>query len=131
MATTATLVAMPALAAGGLSTHVLDTTVGKPGAGVKVEVYSLDGGRKLLKRLETDADGRIREVLSAKEMKPGRYELVFDIGAYYRAMPGAATASRVPFLDQVPVRFGVERADEHYHVPLLVTPFSYSTYRGS
>ncbi|MBO9542383.1 hydroxyisourate hydrolase [bacterium] len=125
------LVALPALAAGGLSTHVLDTTVGKSGAGVRVEVYSLDGGRKLLKRLETDAAGRIREVLTEKEMKPGRYELVFDIGRYFRAMPGAATASRVPFLEEVPVRFGIDRTDEHYHVPILVTPFSYAIYRGS
>lgn len=131
VALAATFLPIPAWAAGGLSTHVLDATSGKPGAGVAVSLYSLDGGRKLVKQLRTDDDGRIREVLGPNEMKPGRYELVFSIGDYFKQRPGAAPAVRIPFLDEVPVRFGVDRADEHYHVPLLVTPYSYSTYRGS
>lgn len=129
LALAATLCAQPAWAAGGLSTHVLDTTLGKPAAGVTVALYALDPDRKLLKRLETDADGRIRELLTPEEMKPGRYELVFAVGRYFGARAGVSP--RVPFLSEIPVRFGIERSDEHYHVPLLVTPYSYATYRGS
>ncbi len=115
---------------GRLTTHVLDTARGEPGAGIKVELFALDGERRLLASAETNADGRCDGPLAEGEaFGPGRYELVFHAGAYFAAN-GEASADP-PFLDQVVVRFGIAEADQHYHVPLLLSPYGYTTYRGS
>ena len=117
------------MAAGRLSTHVLDLTRGRPASGVMIELFAVEGeesGRRRLKAVRTNADGRTDgPLLSGQEMVPGTFELVFHVGDYF----GAAVAER--FLDQVPVRFAIGDADGHYHVPLLVTPWAYQTYRGS
>ena len=109
---------------GRLTTHVLDTANGRPGAGIAVELFLLDGKEwNLLKSVMTNADGRTdAPLLEGEKFRTGTYQLVFHIGAYFRS-PG--------FLDLVPVRFGIADAAAHYHVPLLCTPWSYSTYRGS
>lgn len=113
---------------GRLTTHVLDTSIGKPAAGVRV-VLRRDGKDAVLVEAATNSDGRLdRALLEGTEFKPGRYELAFHIGDYFRAR-GAALADP-PFLDVIPLRFAVSE-DAHYHVPLLVSPFGYSTYRGS
>ncbi len=116
---------------GRLTTHVLDTTGGCPAAGVRVELFRLPpGGREALCDLVTNDDGRCDgPLLSGKAFGPGRYELIFHVGPYFRAsgveLPDPA------FLDEVPIRFGVAKVGEHYHVPLLISPYGYSTYRGS
>ena len=123
----------------GLTTHVLDTARGHPAAHMGIELWRLkaDGSRKLLKRVRTNAGGRTDEpMLSAGEIEAGVYELVFAVGEYFHASKskGEATPSESPeppFLGDVPVRFGISDATAHYHVPLLVSPWSYSTYRGS
>ncbi|MDB5754519.1 MAG: uraH [Massilia sp.] len=116
---------------GKLSTHVLDTAQGKPGAGVRVELYALDaGGRTLLKADSTNADGRCgAPLLEGDAMQPGKYELVFAAGDYFAAQGLVLPEPR--FIDQVTIAFGIAHADQNYHVPLVVTPWSYSTYRGS
>ena len=116
---------------GKLSTHVLDTTQGKPGAGVRIELFAVgDGGRTLLKTDTTNADGRCgAPLLEGDAMQPGRYELVFGAGDYFAAQGVALPEPR--FIDQVTIAFGIADADQNYHVPLVVTPWSYSTYRGS
>ncbi len=108
---------------GRLTTHVLDTARGRPAAGIPIELARLDGDRReVLCTVRTNADGRTDEpLLDGAELRAGTYELVFDVGAYFAA----------GFLGRVPVRFRVADADAHYHVPLLVSPWSYSTYRGS
>jgi 5-hydroxyisourate hydrolase len=114
-----------------LSTHVLDTATGRPAAGLKIELSALtDAGPSLIKTVTTNADGRTDEpLLSGPAYKPGQYELVFHAGDYFRSK---GVALPVPaFIDVVPIRFGMHEADGHYHVPLLVSPYSYSTYRGS
>jgi hydroxyisourate hydrolase len=104
----------------GLSTHVLDLARGGPAAGMTIELWT--GGR-CLKSVATNADGRTDQpLLTAAEIAAGEYELVFHVGAYFG---GAA------FLDRVPVRFTISNPAERYHVPLLCTPWAYSTYRGS
>jgi len=115
-----------------LSTHVLDTMNGRPAAGVKIALYRLDGEtRSLVKEVVTNADGRTDSpLLTGEEYKTGQYELVFRIGDYFRSI-GGATLPQPAFLDVVPLRFGIAEADGHYHVPLLASPWSYSTYRGS
>lgn len=113
-----------------LSTHVLDTAHGVPAPGMKIELWRLDGARALLKTVFTNHDGRTdAPLLAAEEMKSGQYELVFFVGDYFAAKSGAKTEAR--FLDTVPVRFGITDAGASYHVPLLCSPWSYSTYRGS
>ena len=114
-----------------LSTHVLDTANGCPAQRMKIELWSLSGGeRKLLKSVETNSDGRTdTPLLSAGELATGEYELVFHVGDYFAIKN--ATARGVRFLDKVPVRFGISDATASYHVPLLCSPWSYSTYRGS
>jgi 5-hydroxyisourate hydrolase len=115
-----------------LTTHVLDTTKGMPAAGVLIELSRIDaaGFRTLIKRVATNADGRTDEpLLAGASLIAGQYELVFAIGDYFRSMKVALPSPA--FLDIVPVRFGVADANGHYHVPLLATPWSYSTYRGS
>lgn len=118
-------------AAGKLTTHVLDTAGGRPAAGVHIEVFRLEGdGRELLASLETNADGRCdAPLLQGPDFGAGTYELLFHVADYFRGA-GAELPSPA-FLDAVPVRFGVAAPGEHYHVPLLVSPYGYSTYRGS
>jgi len=106
-----------------LSTHVLDTARGRPAPGVGIELTLPDGTKRTS---QTDDDGRAR---LADQTAAGEYELVFAVGDYFARQPVAATDP--PFLDRVPVRFGIAHPAAHYHVPLLVSPWSYSTYRGS
>ena len=116
---------------GKLSTHVLDTAHGRPGAGVKVELYAIDScGRTLLKSAHTNADGRCDgPLLEGVQLRVGQYELVFHAGDYF-AMQGVELPSP-RFLDRIVIAFGIVDATQNYHVPLVVTPWSYSTYRGS
>jgi 5-hydroxyisourate hydrolase len=116
---------------GKLSTHVLDTTRGKPGAGVKVELFAVGAaGRSLLKTETTNSDGRCNApLLEGEALACGRYELVFHAGDYFAANGVALPEPR--FIDQVTIAFGIADASQNYHVPLVVTPWSYSTYRGS
>jgi len=116
---------------GKLSTHVLDTTQGKPGAGVAIALYAVrDGQRQLVKTAVTNHDGRCdAPLLEGEAMQPGCYELVFAAGDYFAAQGVALPEPR--FLDRVTIAFGIASADQNYHVPLVVTPWSYSTYRGS
>ncbi len=114
-----------------LSTHVLDTAHGCPAAGMKIELWSLDGGDRLLvNTVQTTADGRPdAPLLSGDDMKTGEYEIVFFVGDYFAAK--SATPPKIRFLDRVPVRFAIADAGTGYHVPLLCSPWAYSTYRGS
>lgn len=116
---------------GRLTTHVLDTAHGRPGMGIGVALYRLDGdNRTLVTETRTNTDGRCdAPLLAGDAFRPGTYELVFATGAYFRT--AGVVLTDPPFLDQVPIRFGIAHADQHYHVPLLVSPWSYSTYRGS
>ena len=116
---------------GKITSHVLDTAHGRPGAGIAVQLHRLrDGLRQLLCTTTTNADGRCEAaLLEGEAVTVGVYELEFDIGQYY-AGSGLAV-SEPAFLGIVTLRFGVADAAAHYHVPLLVTPWSYSTYRGS
>lgn len=115
----------------GLSTHVLDTSNGRPAAGMTIEFSVRDGDRwQVLKTLQTNTDGRTEEpLLSAGAMKSGEYRLVFHVADYFRTQ-----GEKLPepcFLDRVPLHFGIADTAAHYHVPLLCSPWSYSTYRGS
>ena len=116
---------------GRISTHVLDTARGKPAAGVAIGLYRIDGAaRMLVTEVVTNADGRSdAPLLAGADLTVGVYELIFAAGDYLRAT-GQAGAG-VLFLDEIPIRFGVADAAGHYHVPLLISPFAYSTYRGS
>lgn len=111
-----------------LTTHVLDTAGGMPGNGITVELFRLDGKRELVRSVTTNADGRTDEPLLNEPDVNGTWELVFHVGPYFAAQ-GYPTPSP-KFLDTIPLRFGIAD-DSHYHVPLLVSPWSYSTYRGS
>lgn len=116
----------------GLTTHVLDTARGCPAAGLRIDVcaVSADGRASLIKTVRTNADGRTDAPLFGPgEMEAGQYELLFHVGAYFRATGSAVTDP--PFLDLVPVRFAATGAGGHYHVPLLVSPYGYVTYRGT
>lgn len=116
---------------GRISTHVLDTYHGKPAAGMLVELHRLTGEyREPLFTARTNADGRLDEsMVDAEEITTGVYELLFHAGDYFK--DSGVVVTHPPFLDLVPVRFGVESPHAAYHVPLLVGPWSYSTYRGS
>jgi len=116
---------------GKLSTHVLDTTRGKPGAGVHIELYACTvGERRLLKTDVTNDDGRCNTpLLEGDTMRAGQYELVFAAGDYFAAQGVDLPSPR--FVDRVTLAFGIADATQNYHVPLVVTPWSYSTYRGS
>ncbi|MCC9595406.1 MULTISPECIES: hydroxyisourate hydrolase [unclassified Rubrivivax] len=116
---------------GHLSTHVLDTAHGCPAAGMVVTLQRLDGGTATtLKRLTLNADGRADgPLLAAQEMAAGRYRLLFEVAPYFRAR--GVELPEPPFLDTVSIDFGIADAAGHYHVPLLVSPWSHSTYRGS
>jgi 5-hydroxyisourate hydrolase len=111
---------------GKLTTHVLDTALGKPAAGLRVEVWQ----KQLIKTVVTNADGRAdAPLLEGDTFKAGQYELRFFAGDYLRML-----GSKLPeplFLDVIPIRFGIADASQHFHVPLLLSPFGYSTYRGS
>jgi 5-hydroxyisourate hydrolase len=114
-----------------LSTHVLDTAHGCPAHGMKIELWSLEGeDRTLVISAKINAEGRTdAPLLSADEMKAGQYEIIFFVGDYFAAK--SPTLPKIRFLDKVPVRFGIADAGAGYHVPLLCSPWSYSTYRGS
>lgn len=119
---------------GRLTTHVLDTSQGKPGAGIRVELYILnegkDGARRLLRDIQTNHDGRAdKPLLEGGEFSAGEYELVFHAGDYFAAQ--GVDLPKPRFVDRVVLRFGIADASQHYHVPLLVSPWSFSTYRGS
>ena len=116
---------------GRLTTHVLDTMSGEPGAGLAIELFRLEGEQRLrLAGITTNRDGRApAPVLQGAELQPGEYELVFHVGDYFRGR--GVPLPEPAFLDRVPVRFGVADPLRHYHVPLLISPFGYSTYRGS
>lgn len=116
---------------GKLTTHVLDTARGCPAAGVKIMLYRLSGqSHRKIAEVVTNADGRTdAPLLEGVKLTAGQYELVFCVGPYLRDS-GQATGE-VLFLDEVPVRFGLASAEQHYHVPLLVSAYGYSTYRGS
>jgi 5-hydroxyisourate hydrolase len=116
---------------GHLSTHVLDTAHGCPGAGMRVTLQRVDGADVLtLKTVTLNADGRADgPLLDAASMATGCYRLVFEVAPYFRAL--GTTMSEPPFIDRVLLDFGIADRDGHYHVPLLVSPWAYSTYRGS
>ena len=119
------------MAEGYLTTHVLDTARGQPAAGLKIMLYRVSGNsHKKIAEVVTNADGRAdAPMLSGKAFTAGAYELVFCAGDYLR-VTGQGGAEPL-FLDQIPIRFGVTDAGAHYHVPLLLSPYGYSTYRGS
>ena len=116
---------------GRLSTHVLDTAKGKPAAGVKITLYRVSGmNHRKMMEVVTNGDGRTDgPLLQGDALLAGSYELVFHAGDYLRATGQADEG--VLFLDEIPIRFGISDASQHYHVPLLISPFGYSTYRGS
>ena len=115
---------------GKLTTHVLDTALGRPAAGLLIELYGLAGERRLLASLRTNSDGRCDQPLLADDQfRTDRFELVFHAGDYLRSHH--AELPDPLFLDQIPIRFGISDAQAHYHVPLLLSPFGYTTYRGS
>ena len=115
---------------GILTTHVLDTAHGCPAAGVRVDLYRIDQDRQHLGKSITNDDGRCDEpLLQGDGFRAGEYELVFHAGDYFTAF--GETSPEPKFLDQVVIRFGISDEGRHYHVPLLVSPFGYSTYRGS
>lgn len=119
--------------AGRLTTHVLDTVRGRPAAGLAIELYRLDlelDVRERISMVRTNAEGRTDgPLLAGDALTEGIYELVFDLGSYFAAS-GHANAT-IPFLDRVPVRFGISDAEANYHVPILASPWAYTTYRGS
>jgi len=119
------------MSGGRLTTHVLDTARGMPAAGVRITLYRISGqSHRKIAETVTNADGRSdAPMLAGKDLKEGSYELVFAAGDYLRATGQAGEG--VLFLDEIPIRFGVPDAGAHYHVPLLISPFAYSTYRGS
>ncbi|NRB19499.1 MAG: hydroxyisourate hydrolase [Rhodobacteraceae bacterium] len=116
---------------GYLTTHVLDTAQGCPAAGLKITLYRIEGdSRSLLAEMQTNSDGRTNTpILPQDGFAIGTYELVFQAGDYLRNSPQSLPEPL--FLDQVPIRFGISDASAHYHVPLLLSAFGYSTYRGS
>jgi 5-hydroxyisourate hydrolase len=116
---------------GKLSTHVLDISRGSPARDMQVELWRLSGGpMQLLKTARTNADGRTDTLmLGPEEMLVGEYELIFLVGNYFAGHPSLLDGP--PFLDRVPVRFGIADASASYHVPLICSPWAYSTYRGS
>ena len=116
---------------GKLTTHVLDTAKGGPASGLVIELWQIsDDNRSLLGTFTTNSDGRIDQpILGGVDFGVGDYELLFFAGDYLRSSH-AIVADRL-FLDLIPIRFGIDDANQHYHVPLLLSPYGYSTYRGS
>ena len=114
---------------GKLTTHVLDTAAGIPGAGIAIQLFRCEPARELVVTTETNDDGRCDSpLLDGEDFADGTYELVFDIESYFAGRESTATSP--PFLDRITLRFTISE-NKHYHVPLLVSPWSYSTYRGS
>lgn len=115
---------------GRLTTHVLDTASGVPAKAMRLSLFGIkQGQRTLLKETVTNADGRCdAPLLEGADLKTGQYELVFDTEGYFK---GRTTLSNPPFLSDIPIRFSISDSSAHYHVPLLVSPWAYSTYRGS
>ena len=113
-----------------LTTHVLDIYSGKPGKGIKVDLYYFNNDQKnKINTIILNADGRSDQALiEGTNFKEGKYELVFFVGDYFKKINGIL---KIPFLDDVVIKFVISNIEEHYHVPLLVSPWSYSTYRGS
>jgi 5-hydroxyisourate hydrolase len=116
---------------GKLTTHVLDTMSGRPGTGMQLALYRVDGADRVkLAEARTNEQGRLdRPMLEGASMGRGTFELIFQVGHYFKLL-GVDLPNR-PFLDEVPIRFGIEDPGADYHVPLVVSPFAYSTYRGS
>ncbi|PMJ99524.1 hydroxyisourate hydrolase [Vibrio sp. 10N.261.55.A7] len=116
---------------GKLTTHVLDTMKGAPGSEIKVELFKFDGEQlQSVGHTYTNNDGRTDSpLLEGDEFQSGKYQLVFHVASYFEKQ--GVTLDDVPFLDDVVIRFGLNDSDAHYHVPLLVSPYSFSTYRGS
>lgn len=116
---------------GKLSTHVLDTSSGIPAANVEIDLYRITtSGKNLIKSVKTNEDGRTNELLLDElNIEIGEYELVFHIANYFTAL--AIKLDEPPFLNRIPIQFSISDANGNYHVPLLVSPWSYSTYRGS
>jgi 5-hydroxyisourate hydrolase len=116
----------------GLTTHVLDTASGKPAEGLVIDLYRIAGeAREKIGTVVTNADGRVDggPILIGESFRVGTYELVFHAGDYLRRVGAALTEPA--FLDIIPIRFGISDVTAHYHVPLLISPYGYSTYRGS
>jgi len=113
-----------------LTTHVLDIYSGKPGKGIKVDLYYVENNKKeKLNSVILNNDGRTdKALIEGENFKEGKYELVFFVGDYFKKI---TETSKIPFLDDVIIKFGISNITQHYHVPLLVSPWSYSTYRGS
>ena len=114
-----------------LTTHVLDIYSGKPGKGIKVDLYYYEKDNQKIKitTIVLNNDGRSdKALIEGVDFKEGKYELIFFVGDYFKKI---TEISKIPFLDDVVVKFGISNTKEHYHVPLLVSPWSYSTYRGS
>jgi 5-hydroxyisourate hydrolase len=115
---------------GRLTTHVLDTAMGRPAAHLKIELWSHDRGPAHIKTMTTNQDGRTdAPILPDGEFAPGTYELRFFAGDYLKR--AGVKLDEPAFLDIIPIRFGIANAEQHYHVPLLLSPYGYSTYRGS
>ncbi|AOH53392.1 hydroxyisourate hydrolase [Peribacillus muralis] len=115
-----------------LTTHVLDLSKGLPANGMKIELWAIknQGEHSFIKEVHTNKDGRVNDpLLQGDDFKPGEYELVFYVGEYFN--DEANDSYLMPFLNKIPLRFGIGSNEEHYHVPLLVAPGGYSTYRGS
>ena len=113
-----------------LTTHVLDVYSGKPGKGIKVDLYRVQNNKKeKLSSVMLNNDGRAdKPLIEGSDFKEGQYELVSFVGDHFKKI---TDIPKIPFLDDVVIKFGISNAKEHYHVPLLVSPWSYSTYRGS
>jgi 5-hydroxyisourate hydrolase len=119
---------------GKLTTHVLNTAAGIPAASMRIKLFRLENGqRSMLRETITNSDGRCDgALLEGSALTSGQYEIEFMVGAYFAGTnQEKSDGAKTPFLDVVPIRFGIAREDSHYHVPLLVSPWAYSTYRGS
>ena len=118
-------------ATGRLTTHVLDTASGRPAAGLAITLYRIDGNDRMeIERAVTNSDGRCdAPLLQGENMRPGQYELVFGAGDYFASQ--GVTLPEPRFIDRVIIAFGISDPAQNYHVPLVVSPWSYSTYRGS
>jgi len=123
--------AAPAKLPPKLSTHALDTYTGKQAAGIRIDLYAVEGEtRKLIKSVRANEEGRVSEnLLNEADLKVGRYEIVFHVGEYYKRIGVAQTNPE--FLDVVPIRVAIYDAQSRYHIPLYFSPWSYMTYRGS
>ena len=115
----------------GLTTHVLDTSIGKPAKDLKIELYKITENKLIfISSFLTNIDGRVsKELLDENEIKKGNYQLNFHVGDYFNLT--TQNLPEIKFLDIVSINFGINNTEEHYHVPLLVSPFGYTTYRGS